>query len=185
MLKAHIWKRRTRGEREEVDISLFNEDDSPFVGGGGGVTQYLRGSGINKSVMGTNDGLYFDGSESNLDIVGFELGVSQALPLPSGIYVSSWQIGFDINADDGVGDTTRLFNAAVQPLGAQVEWSPQKPAGGWADYNPYVMENLAWNFIVPDEANDLIVMFDGSTADVLGVSYFLSFALYRLGDLPE
>lgn len=44
LLKAHIFKRRSRGQREEVDIKLFNHDGSPYTGGGsgGGASQSLR-----------------------------------------------------------------------------------------------------------------------------------------------
>jgi hypothetical protein len=180
---------RGHDEVDTVDLELMNPDGSPYGGGGGagggGVSFFVNGRGLQKTVLGTSDGLYFDGTESNLDLVGIDLQDGQSLRLPPGIYASSWQIGFNIANDDGVDDTVRLFRAEIQPLGAQLEWSPQKPEGGWGDYNPYVMENLAWNFVVPEAGNnDLIITFDGSTASDNGVTYYLSFLLTRLGDIP-
>jgi hypothetical protein len=47
-LRAHIFKRRSVGEREEVDIKLFNRDGSPVVlgGGGGGSTSKFVLAGV-------------------------------------------------------------------------------------------------------------------------------------------
>ena len=44
LLKAHIFKKRSRGEREEVEIRLFNMDGSEHEGGGGG------GGGVSKAL---------------------------------------------------------------------------------------------------------------------------------------
>jgi hypothetical protein len=43
VFSAHIFGRRRKGDREEVRMQLFNEDGSPFTGGGGG-------SGLNHKV---------------------------------------------------------------------------------------------------------------------------------------
>jgi hypothetical protein len=40
MLTAHIFKRSSRGERETVDIDLFDENGDPFTGGGGEVEDW-------------------------------------------------------------------------------------------------------------------------------------------------
>lgn len=190
LFKAHIFKQRTRGSREEVKIKLFNMDDSPFElgdgapgGSGGGPSIYISGHNIQKGVLGTTDFLYFDGSENNLDIVGIPLSDGQSIELPSGIYTSTFSVGFDTAHDDGVGDITRLFRAEIQPTGKQLEKSWDRPAGGWADHNPYTMEHMGWNFVL-DEPNDLIVMVDGTTADDNGVTYHLSFTIIKLGDIP-
>lgn len=44
LFNAHIFKRRSRGDREEVRIKLFNLDgtDAELGGGGGGASQSLR-----------------------------------------------------------------------------------------------------------------------------------------------
>lgn len=183
---------RGHDEVDTVDLELMNPDGSPYSpgggggGAGGGPSLYINGHGLQKSVMGVSDFLYFDGTENGLaaeDMVGIDPDPGQSIELPPGIYTSSWQVGFDTNADDGVGDTVRGFSAQIQPLGRALEWYPIKPAGGWVDFNPYPVA-LGFNFIVPAEGNDLIVSFDGTTADSNGVTYYLSFTLIKLGDLP-
>lgn len=48
---AHIFKRRSVGEREEVTIKLFNADGSPFEGGGGGAD-------LSQAVLSVFQGVY-------------------------------------------------------------------------------------------------------------------------------
>lgn len=44
-LKAHIYKHRQVGDREEAKIKLFNSDGSPFEGGGGAALTFQGGAG--------------------------------------------------------------------------------------------------------------------------------------------
>ena len=175
---------RGHDEIDEVAIELSNPDGSPFQGGGGGgVSAFLDGHNMVKNVAGTNAFLYFDGTEENVDIVGFDNSdAEQSLQLPAGIYASTWQWGFDPSADDGVGDTLRRFSVELQPIGKSLEIVVPKPAGGWADVDPY-LKSYGFNFVLPNPQS-LIVQLDASNSGETNVQFYLNFTLYKLGDLP-
>lgn len=186
--KAHIHPHSVGDDNTEiVGLELFNPDGSPAAVGGGGaaIASYLEGHIGNISVVGSYWYAPFDGSESGIDIVGFDMTASQAIELPPGIYTSSWDWTFDTTADDGSADTARGFSAQIQPLGRTLESYVKKPAGGWADANPY-MTMLGWNFIVPEDnpGSDLIVSLDASTSGDTDVRFWLNFTVIRLGDIP-
>jgi hypothetical protein len=90
LLKAHIFKKRSRGEREEVEIKLFNMDDTDVeLGGGGSGGASLAFHGAANMDPVPNDGNEHDvalGSSDAPLVEGFELTDGELHGAPAGLY---------------------------------------------------------------------------------------------------
>jgi hypothetical protein len=94
LLKAHIFKKRSRGDREEVEIRLFNQDGSEYEGGGaggGGASMALRVRSSMSELVESEAVLPYDVPFGDLFVLnkeGFEFdGGDMEIPAPPGVYL--------------------------------------------------------------------------------------------------
>jgi hypothetical protein len=126
VFEAHVFKRRNRGDREEIRLKLFNLDGSPFGGSGGSQPVYARGEFTFDSIPGNNASLDFSTADEGSFFEGCEVE-GEKLWAPPGVYLM--QVAYALNSSDP--QPTFIVASLDTHYDEGVGWSPE-PLQAWS-----------------------------------------------------
>jgi len=100
MLRAHIFKLRSRGEREEVKIRLMNPDGSDVDLGGGGGSMLYRGWSQKTNLPSSDEQVQIPFGNSIINVVeGFEVDPGDMeIAAPKGAYQARIEANWNTTA---------------------------------------------------------------------------------------